>query len=132
MQGIAEAIKYWYQQFIVRDVVAYVTPGTILAACSLRVYLRSETAAVALLKDFSVYRTLGRCRSRSDLGGCIDTSPPSSVAECDYVGKPSDRTPRGEENKLGWNSGWPLITNTKRYRGRGRRAFGEKVLRLRR
>lgn len=35
MQGIAEAIKYLYQQFILRDVVAYVAPGTILAAFSL-------------------------------------------------------------------------------------------------
>lgn len=38
MQGIAEAIKYLYQQFILRDVVAYVAPGTILAACILRVH----------------------------------------------------------------------------------------------
>lgn len=34
MQGIAEGIKYLYQQFILRDVVAYVTPGTILAGGS--------------------------------------------------------------------------------------------------
>lgn len=40
MQGIAEAIKYLYQQFILRDVVAYVAPGTILAACLLRVHFR--------------------------------------------------------------------------------------------
>jgi hypothetical protein len=39
MQGIAEAIKYLYQQFILRDVVAYVAPGTIVAACLLRVHL---------------------------------------------------------------------------------------------
>jgi hypothetical protein len=32
MQGITEAIKYLYQQFILRDVVAYVTPRTVLAA----------------------------------------------------------------------------------------------------
>ena len=51
MQGLAEGIKYLYQQFILRDVVAYVTPGTILAACVLRVYLGSETAAVAFIKD---------------------------------------------------------------------------------
>jgi len=38
MQGIAEAIKYLYQQFILRDVVAYVAPGAILAACLLRVH----------------------------------------------------------------------------------------------
>jgi hypothetical protein len=42
MQGIAEAIKYLYQQFILRDVVAYVTPGTILAASILKVLLGTE------------------------------------------------------------------------------------------
>jgi hypothetical protein len=38
MQGITEAIKYLYTQFILRDVVAYVAPGAILAACLLRVH----------------------------------------------------------------------------------------------
>lgn len=32
MQGIADAIKYLYQEFILRDVVAYVTPGAIVLA----------------------------------------------------------------------------------------------------
>ena len=49
MQGIAEAIKYLYQQFILRDVVAYVTPGTILAFCVLKVHLGSTMAAVAFI-----------------------------------------------------------------------------------
>jgi hypothetical protein len=44
MQGIAEAIKYLYQQFILRDVVAYVTPGTILAASVLKVLLTTQNA----------------------------------------------------------------------------------------
>jgi hypothetical protein len=39
MQGIAEAIKYLYQQWILRDIVAYVTPGTILGACLLKIFL---------------------------------------------------------------------------------------------
>lgn len=51
MQGIFEAIKYLYQQFILRDVVAYVAPGTILAACLLRVYLGSLEHAVDFLKS---------------------------------------------------------------------------------
>ena len=42
MQGIAEGIKYLYQQFILRDVVAYVTPGTILAASVLKVLLGTQ------------------------------------------------------------------------------------------
>ena len=50
MQGIAEAIKYLYQQFILRDVVAYVTPGTILAVCVLRVHLGSVTAAIQFIE----------------------------------------------------------------------------------
>ena len=50
MQGIAEAIKYLYQQFILRDVVAYVTPGTILAVCALKIYLGSMDAAVTFIK----------------------------------------------------------------------------------
>jgi hypothetical protein len=51
MQGIAEAIKYLYQQFILRDVVAYVTPGTILAAAVLRVQLGSFTNVVAFIRE---------------------------------------------------------------------------------
>ena len=39
MQGIAEAIKYLYQQWILRDIVAYVTPGTILGACLVKIFL---------------------------------------------------------------------------------------------
>jgi hypothetical protein len=39
MQGIGEAIKYLYQQWILRDIVAYVTPGTILGACILKIVL---------------------------------------------------------------------------------------------
>jgi len=44
MQGIAEAIKYLYQQFILRDVVAYVAPGAILAGCVLKVLLGTAAA----------------------------------------------------------------------------------------
>ena len=50
MQGIAEAIKYLYQQFILRDVVAYVAPGTILAACLVSVYFGGLEPAVNSLK----------------------------------------------------------------------------------
>lgn len=50
MQGIAEAIKYLYQQFILRDVVAYVAPGTILAACLLRVYFGGLEPAVLFIQ----------------------------------------------------------------------------------
>ena len=51
MQGLFEAIKYFYQQFILRDVVAYVAPGTILAACLLRVHLGSLEHAVDFIKS---------------------------------------------------------------------------------
>jgi hypothetical protein len=51
MQGIFEAIKYLYQQFILRDVVAYVAPGTILTACLLRVYLGSLEHAVDFMRS---------------------------------------------------------------------------------
>lgn len=50
MQGIAEAIKYLYQQFILRDVVAYVAPGAVLAGSILKVLLGTQ-GAVAFLKD---------------------------------------------------------------------------------
>ena len=50
MQGIAEAIKYLYQQFILRDVVAYVAPGTILATCLLRVHFRGLEPAVLFIQ----------------------------------------------------------------------------------
>src|SRR6266581_242145 len=43
MQGIADAIKYLYQQWILRDIVAYVTPGTILAVSLLKVLLNGES-----------------------------------------------------------------------------------------
>lgn len=50
MQGIVEAIKYLYQQFILRDVVAYVAPGTILATCLLRVHFRGLEPAVLFIQ----------------------------------------------------------------------------------
>ncbi|HEV8426527.1 MAG TPA: hypothetical protein VGQ41_01350 [Pyrinomonadaceae bacterium] len=50
MQGIGEAIKYLYQQFILRDVVAYVAPGTVIAACLLRVYLGGLEPAVNFIR----------------------------------------------------------------------------------
>ena len=50
MQGIAEAIKYFYQEFILRDIVAYVTPGTILAACMLRIHLGSVTEVITWIE----------------------------------------------------------------------------------
>jgi hypothetical protein len=50
MQGIAEAIKYLYQQFILRDVVAYVAPGTILAACLIRVHFGGLEPAVDFIE----------------------------------------------------------------------------------
>jgi len=51
MQGIAEAIKYLYQQFILRDVVAYVAPGAILAACLLRLHFGGLDPALKFVKD---------------------------------------------------------------------------------
>lgn len=51
MQGIAEAIKYLYQQFILRDVVAYVAPGAILAACLLRLHFRGLAPALKFVQD---------------------------------------------------------------------------------
>ncbi len=51
MQGIAEAIKYLYQQFILRDVVAYVTPGTILTVCALKIYLGTMSATLAFIEE---------------------------------------------------------------------------------
>jgi hypothetical protein len=50
MQGIAEAIKYLYQQFILRDVVAYVAPGAILAACLMRVHFRELELALRFIE----------------------------------------------------------------------------------
>lgn len=50
MQGITEAIKYFYQQFILRDVVAYVAPGTILAACLVSVLFDGLEPAVNFFK----------------------------------------------------------------------------------
>ena len=50
MQGIVEAIKYLYQQFILRDVVAYVAPGTFLAACLLRVHFRGLEPAILFIE----------------------------------------------------------------------------------
>ena len=51
MQGIAEAIKYLYQQFILRDVVAYVAPGTILAACLRRLQFGGLDPALEFIRD---------------------------------------------------------------------------------
>jgi hypothetical protein len=50
MQGIADAIKYLYQQFILRDVVAYVAPGTILAASLLRAHFRDLEPTLVFLE----------------------------------------------------------------------------------
>lgn len=50
MQGITEAIKYFYQQFILRDVVAYVAPGTILMVCLVDVYLGGLEPTLNLIK----------------------------------------------------------------------------------
>ena len=50
MQGIAEAIKYLYQQFILRDVVAYVAPGTVLAVCSLGAHLGGLEPTINFIK----------------------------------------------------------------------------------
>ena len=35
MKGFADAIKYFYQQFILRDLLAYVTPGAIVISCAI-------------------------------------------------------------------------------------------------
>ena len=50
MQGIADAIKYLYQQFILRDVVAYVAPGAILGACLLRVHFHDLENALRFIE----------------------------------------------------------------------------------
>lgn len=49
MAGITEAIKYLYQQFILRDVVAYVAPGAILVGCVVWVVFGTDTALRILL-----------------------------------------------------------------------------------
>jgi hypothetical protein len=51
MQGIADAIKYLYQQFVLRDVVAYVAPGAILAACLLSLHFGGLDPALRFIKD---------------------------------------------------------------------------------
>jgi hypothetical protein len=51
MQGIGEAIKYFYQQFILRDVLAYVTSGAILAGCVLFLRYGDLATLVGILKD---------------------------------------------------------------------------------
>jgi hypothetical protein len=51
MQGITEAIKYLYQQFILRDVVAYVAPGTILAVCLASVHFGGLESAFNFIKS---------------------------------------------------------------------------------
>jgi len=51
MQGITEAIKYLYQQFILRDVVAYVAPGAVLAVCLLGVHLGGPLPTINFIKD---------------------------------------------------------------------------------
>jgi len=51
MQGIAEAIKYLYQQFILRDVVAYVAPGAILATCLLSLHFADLDSALKFLNN---------------------------------------------------------------------------------
>jgi len=48
MQGIVEAIRYLYQQFILRDVVAYVAPGSILIGCVLWLVLGTADAAALI------------------------------------------------------------------------------------
>jgi len=50
MEGIADAIKYLYQQWILRDIVAYVTPGTIVATCLLWVFLEDHVV-LAFVRD---------------------------------------------------------------------------------
>jgi hypothetical protein len=52
MQGIGEAIKYFYQQFILRDVLAYVTSGAILAGCVLFLHYGDLTAVVEFSRTF--------------------------------------------------------------------------------
>ncbi|MEK6281057.1 MAG: hypothetical protein AABN95_11950 [Acidobacteriota bacterium] len=49
MAEVAESIKYFYQEFILRDVLSYVTPGAIVAGCVLK--LNYGDSAGILLKD---------------------------------------------------------------------------------
>lgn len=51
MEGIGEAIKYLYQEFILRDVVAYVTPGTILSVCVLKIYFGTLSAVLVFINE---------------------------------------------------------------------------------
>ena len=51
MQGIAEAIKYFYQEFILRDVLGYVTPGAIIVGCVLLLQYKDLAAIVDILKE---------------------------------------------------------------------------------
>lgn len=51
MQGIGEAIKYFYEDFVFRDVLGYVTPGTILLSCVLLLYYKDPSAVINILKD---------------------------------------------------------------------------------
>jgi hypothetical protein len=49
MAELAEAIKNFYQEFILRDVLSYVTPGAVVAGCVLKLHYGSS--AVVFLKD---------------------------------------------------------------------------------
>jgi hypothetical protein len=54
MQGISEAIKYLYEDFIFRDVLGYVTPGAILIGCVLLLYYTDPTVVINTLSAIPV------------------------------------------------------------------------------
>jgi hypothetical protein len=54
MQGIGEAIKHFYEEFIFRDVLGYVTPGTILIGCVLLLYYKDPTVVINTLSAIPV------------------------------------------------------------------------------
>ena len=54
MQGIGEAIKYFYEDFIFRDVLGYVTPGTVLVGCVLLLYYKDPTLVINTLSAIPI------------------------------------------------------------------------------
>lgn len=51
MNGFADAIKYFYQQFLLRDLLGYVTPGALVLATALFVASSDLQAGLQVLRD---------------------------------------------------------------------------------
>jgi hypothetical protein len=54
MQGLADAIRTFYEEFILRDVLAYVTPAAFVVGYILKLYYGSVSVILAVLKDIPV------------------------------------------------------------------------------